>query len=76
MISVIMYFLCLCIAVVSFVCIYTIIKDKKKKIWIVLPVYMELIIILVLCTQQLVYFGLLGIIGVIPLIKIEKNSDL
>lgn len=72
--GVFIYILCFLVAVLSFVCIYAMIKEKQKWFWLILPVYMDLVILLVLYTQEIAYFGLLGVLGLIPLFLFLRNA--
>lgn len=37
-------------------------------------IYMDLVILLVLYTQEIAYFGLLGVLGLIPLFLFLRNA--
>lgn len=72
--NVLIYVLCVIVAGISFIWTYVIVKEKSKMIWIIFPTFMNIIIILVLYTQKIIYFGLLGVMGVIPIILNIKKS--
>lgn len=66
----IIYLLSVLIAVMSFMVVFYIVKEKKKYINYLLPIYMDMVIIIALYTKQLSSFGLLGILAIIPLVKL------
>lgn len=73
--NVLFWALCIIVMLFAFIYIYVIIKDEnKRKGWIWIPIFMYAIIILAIWKQDIIYFSLLGILGIIPLIKNTKQK--
>ena len=66
-----MLYLCsFIVAVMSFIVVYVIVREKKSIIHYVVPIYMDMVVIVALYTEEIVFFGLLGIFGLLPMIKL------
>jgi hypothetical protein len=72
--KILMYLLCVIVATISFVFVYVTIKEKKKMYWMIIPIFMNMVIICVLMTQKISCFGILGILGVFSLLNIKKKN--
>lgn len=64
----IIYFISVIVAIISFMMVFVIIRGKKSFVHFIIPVYMNCVIIIALYTKELGVFGLLGVLGSIPII--------
>lgn len=67
-----MFLLWICsaiVAIMSFIVTYCIIKDRKSLMYFLMPVFMDIIVILAIFTENIAIFGILGVFGVIPFVK-------
>ena len=69
-----LYLLSFISSILAFFVIYNIIAKKSPKKYFLLAIYIELIVILALLIQDIAIFGLMGLMGIIPLIISNKNS--
>jgi len=70
-----LYVLCLIFALCSFGIVFLFIKEKKSPFLMIMPVYINIVIILVIYTQKISLFGLYGIFGIVPLIMRLKRKN-
>lgn len=70
---------CLCsiiVAIISFIVVFLIVRDRKSFVYYLLPIFMDMVIIIALYTKEIAVFGILGILGLIPMIKLFfKNNQ-
>jgi hypothetical protein len=61
-------------SVLAFICVYQIIKRGYSKFGLIIPVFLECISILAICSNNIGILGLGVFLGLIPLINlIQKN---
>ena len=66
----IIYLNSIVVVVVSIVMLYIIVKEKKSYKNIIIPIYMDMMVAIALYTQELGSFGLLGLLGLVPFVKL------
>lgn len=73
----VIYVLCIAFAVLSFFITYLIVKERSARLYFIVPIYINIVIIVALYTKAISSFGLLGILGFTPLcIKIKKRRQM
>lgn len=54
--------------------VYMIFAKGLNKIWMLAPIYVEMVIILSMVTKEPAYFGFVGVLGFLPLLLKTKND--
>lgn len=56
--------------IMSMVIAYIVIKQKKSYKYLLISIYIDIVVVVALCTMNLGSFGLLGFLGLVPFIKL------